>query len=70
MASLKYNLIEFGVSIVVLTVFLVAMAIAEVAGPWSSLVYIVAIVFFALVLCVTGWKLAPFMYDQSAEAAK
>jgi hypothetical protein len=71
LASLKYNLIEFGVSIVILAVFIAALALAEdVAGPSSNLVYLAVLVAFTIAMCLFGLKLAPYMYDHLAKAAK
>jgi hypothetical protein len=65
LANLKINLIEFGVTFVFLIVFLVLLAIAEdIAGQWSILVYLGALVAFSVALCLLGFKLAPNMYDQ------
>jgi hypothetical protein len=65
LANLKYNLIELGVSIIFLFIFLALLAVAEdLAGQWSSLVYVGAITLFSIALCLLGLKLAPDMYDQ------
>jgi|AGTN01.1.fsa_nt_gi hypothetical protein len=65
LANLKINLAEFGVTFVLLVVFLALLAIAEdIAGQWSTLVYIGAIAVFCLAVGLFGLKLAPYMYDQ------
>jgi hypothetical protein len=64
LASLKYNLIEFGVSIVILAVFIAAIALAkDIAGQWANLVYLATLVAFTIAMCLFGLKLAPNMYD-------
>ena len=63
MADIKINLIEFGVSIAILAIFIALMAIAEdIAGAWSNLAYLVVLIAFAAAICVFGWKLAPYLY--------
>jgi hypothetical protein len=58
-------LIELGVSLIFLFMFLALLAVAEdVAGQWSSLVYLGAFVVFSVAVCLLGLKLAPDMYDQ------
>ena len=65
MASLKLNIIEFGVSIVLLAAFIASFAIAsDVAGDWAVLAYIAIIVAYTIAMCLFGWKLAPRMYEQ------
>ena len=65
LASLKFNLIEFGVSILILAAFIAAFALAEdVAGQWAGLAYVAIILVFTVALCLFGWKLAPHMYDE------
>ena len=64
MASLKLNLIEIGVSLAILAVFIALFAIAaDIAGQWSSLVYLAILIAFTVAMCLFGWKLAPYMYD-------
>jgi len=65
LASLKSNLIEFGVTFVFLVIFVALLAIAEdVAGDWKTLVYLGAFVAFTIAIGVFGLTLAPHMYDQ------
>ncbi len=65
LANLKTNLVEFGTAFVLLVIFLALLAIAEdIAGQWSTLVYIGAIAAFSLAVGLFGLKLAPYMYDQ------
>lgn len=64
LANLKYNLIEFGVTIVILAAFIAAFALAEdVLGQWSNLAYLAVLVAFTIAVCLFGWRLAPHMYD-------
>lgn len=65
LANINTKLIEFGVTFVFLVAFLALLAIAEdVAGQWSTLVYLGALVAFSIAICLLGLKLAPRMYDQ------
>jgi hypothetical protein len=65
LANIKFNLIELGVSLIILFVFLALLAVAEdLAGQYSSFLYLGAFVIFSIAVCVLGMKLAPNMYDQ------
>jgi hypothetical protein len=65
LANLKFNLIELGVTLIFLFVFLAVLAVAEdLAGQWSSFLYLAAFIVFSVVICLLGLKLAPDMYDQ------
>ncbi len=65
MAGLKSNLIELGVTLIFLFIFCALLAVAEdIAGQWSSFVYLGAFVAFSIAICLLGLKLAPDMYDQ------
>ncbi len=65
LASLKSNLIELGVTLIFLFIFCALLAVAEdLAGQWSSLLYLAAIVAFSVAVCLLGLRLAPVMYDQ------
>ncbi|OPY30467.1 MAG: hypothetical protein A4E28_00264 [Methanocella sp. PtaU1.Bin125] len=64
MASLKINLIEFGVSIAFLAAFIALFAIAgDIAGEWSNFAYLGILLAFTIAICLFGWKLAPYLYD-------
>ncbi len=64
LASLKYNVIEFGVSIIFLAIFIAAFALAKnFLGQWENIAYIAVLVAFTIAICLVGWKLAPYMYD-------
>jgi hypothetical protein len=64
LASLKINLIEFGVSIAILAVFIALFAIAgDIAGEWSNFAYLATLLAFTIAMCLFGWKLAPYLYD-------
>ncbi len=65
LANLKFNLIEMGVTLIFLLLFLAVLAVAEdLAGQWSSFLYLAAFIAFSVVMCLLGLKLAPDMYDQ------
>jgi hypothetical protein len=65
LASLKFNLIELGVTLIFLFVFLAVLAFAkDVTGEWTSFLYLAAFIVFSVVICLLGLKLAPAMYDQ------
>ncbi len=64
LASLKINLIEFGVSIAILAAFIALFAIAgDIAGEWSNFAYLAILLVFTIAMCLFGWKLAPYVYD-------
>jgi hypothetical protein len=65
LATLKSNLIELSVTLILLLIFCALLAFAEdLAGQWSSFLYIGSFVLFSIALCLLGLKLAPVMYDQ------
>jgi hypothetical protein len=65
LANIKFNLIELGVTLIFLFIFLAFLAFAEdLAGQWSSFLYLAAFVVFSIALSLLGLKLAPNMYDQ------
>lgn len=58
-------MIELGVTLIFLFLFCALLAVAEdLAGQWSSLVYVGAFVAFSIAICLLGLKLAPEAYDQ------
>jgi hypothetical protein len=65
LSNLKFNLIELGVTLIFLFVFLAVLAVAkDMAGEWTSFLYLAALIVFSIVICLLGLKLAPDMYDQ------
>ncbi len=61
--NVNIKLIEFGVSIVILAVFIALFALAEsIFGQWTNLGYIAIIVAFTVVISLFGMKLAPYLY--------
>jgi hypothetical protein len=65
LANIKFNLIELGVTLIFLFIFLAFLAVAEdLAGQWSSFLYLAVFVVFSIALSLLGLKLAPNMYDQ------
>lgn len=65
LANIKFNLIELGVTLIFLFLFLAVLAFAEdLTGQWSSFLYLAAFVVFSIALSLLGLKLAPNMYDQ------
>jgi hypothetical protein len=64
LASLNVNLIEFGVSILILALFIALCAVArDAAGQWANLFYLATVIGFTVVMCLFGWKLAPLLYE-------
>ena len=61
--NVNIKLIEFGVSIVILAVFIALFALAEnIFGQWTNLGYIAIIIAFTVVISLFGLKLAPHLY--------
>jgi len=59
LANLKISLIEFGVSIVILAVFIALLALAghlDFIGQWSNVLYLASFVGFTIVICLFGLK--------------
>jgi hypothetical protein len=61
--NVNIKLIEFGVSIVILAIFIALFALAEnIFGQWANLGYIAIIIAFTVVISLFGLRLAPHLY--------
>ena len=64
LSNFRLNVIEFGVSFVILVVAVALLAISEeISGQWSNLACLAIIVAFTIAMSLLGWKIAPYMYD-------
>ena len=61
--NVNIKLIEFGVSILILAIFIALAAMTKgVFGQWSNLVYIAVILAFTIAISLFGLKIASKMY--------
>lgn len=60
LSNVNFKLVEIGIAIVVLAVFIALFALVkEFAGAWSSFAYALLVLAFIVVICLIGLKLAP-----------
>jgi len=61
--SVNIKLIEFGVSFLILAVFIALTALAEdIFGQWSNMAYIAIIFGFVVIISLFGLKISNYLY--------